>query len=58
MVDGRAPAPRPLNYDPELQAMIQWLPLDISMPALAHDASQLRMRLQAADVRSPRTASA
>jgi ABC-type multidrug transport system ATPase subunit len=50
MVDGRAPALRPLNYESELQALIQWLPLDISMPALAHDAVQLRSYLQRADV--------
>jgi ATP-binding cassette subfamily B protein len=50
MVDGRAPALRPLNYESELRALIQWLPLDISMPALAHDAVQLRSYLQRADV--------
>jgi ATP-binding cassette subfamily B protein len=50
LVDGRAPAPQPLSYDPELNAMIQWLPLDISLPALAQEPSQLRMRLQAAGV--------
>jgi hypothetical protein len=31
--------------------MIQWLPLDISLPALVLDPGQLRMRLQAAGVR-------
>jgi thiamine kinase-like enzyme len=30
--------------------MIQWLPLDIGMPALAHDPMQLRLRLQAVGV--------
>jgi len=50
LVDGRAPAPRPLSYDAELNAMIQWLPLDISLPALAQEPGQLRMRLQAAGV--------
>jgi ATP-binding cassette subfamily B protein len=50
MVDGRAPAPEPLSYVPELKAMLQWLPLDISMPALAHDPVQLRVQLQAAGV--------
>ena len=50
LVDGRAPAPQPLSYDPELNAMIQWLPLDISLPALAQEPGQLRMRLQAAGV--------
>ncbi len=50
-VDERSPAIRPLSYDPDLDAMIQWLPLDISLPALALDPGQLRMRLQAAGVR-------
>lgn len=53
LVDGRAPALQPLTYDPELQAMIQWLPLDISMPALAEDPFQLRVKLQAAGVPIP-----
>jgi hypothetical protein len=46
MVDGRAPARDPLSYSEDLAAMIQWLPLDIAMPALAHDPVQLRLRLQ------------
>jgi ATP-binding cassette subfamily B protein len=50
MVNGRAPARQPLSYDPELQAMIQWLPLDITMPGLAEHPDQLRVRLQAAGV--------
>jgi hypothetical protein len=50
MVDGRAPARFPLSYEAELQALIQWLPLDISMPALAQDPIQLRTHLQAAGV--------
>jgi hypothetical protein len=50
LVDGRAPALDPLSYDQELQAMIQWLPLDIGLPALAQDPGQLRLRLQAAGV--------
>ena len=41
-VDGRAPTPTPLTYDPEVAALIQWLPLDISMPALASDPDELR----------------
>ena len=53
LVDGRAPAIEPLSYDPELDAMIQWLPLDIGLPALAQDPGQLRLRLQAADVHIP-----
>ena len=50
MVDGRSPARDPLSFAPEIEAMIQWLPLDIAMPALAHDPVQLRIRLQAAGV--------
>jgi ATP-binding cassette, subfamily B, bacterial len=50
MVDGRAPALEPLSYAPEIDAMIQWLPLDISLPALAQDPVQLRLRLQEAGV--------
>lgn len=50
LVDGRAPARDPLGYDAELGAMIQWLPLDISLPALAEEPLQLRLRLQEAGV--------
>jgi len=53
LVDGRAPALEPLSYDAELGAMIQWLPLDIGLPALAQDPGQLRLRLQAAGVSIP-----
>ncbi len=50
LVDGRAPTPTPLSYDAELDAMIQWLPLDVTLPALAQEPGQLRLRLQAAGV--------
>jgi ABC-type multidrug transport system fused ATPase/permease subunit len=50
LVDGRSPARDPLSYAPEVQAMIQWLPLDIAIPALAQNPVQLRLRLQAAGV--------
>jgi energy-coupling factor transporter ATP-binding protein EcfA2 len=50
LVDGRSPALRPLNFEPELHALIQWLPLDISMPALAQHPLQLRTTLQRAGV--------
>jgi ABC-type multidrug transport system fused ATPase/permease subunit len=53
LVDGRAPALEPLSYDAELGAMIQWLPLDIGLPALAQEPVQLRLRLQAAGVSIP-----
>jgi ATP-binding cassette subfamily B protein/subfamily B ATP-binding cassette protein MsbA len=55
MANGRAPARDPLSYAPEVAAMIQWLPLDISMPALAYEPTQLRLRLQAAGVDIPAT---
>jgi ATP-binding cassette, subfamily B, bacterial len=53
LVDGRAPAQTPLSYDAELDTMIQWLPLDVGLPALAQESGQLRLRLQAADVVIP-----
>ncbi|MGH2997191.1 MAG: hypothetical protein ACRDM9_12825, partial [Gaiellaceae bacterium] len=49
-VDGRAPALTPLAYDAELGALIQWLPLDLTMPALAEESAELRSLLQAAGV--------
>jgi ATP-binding cassette subfamily B protein len=42
MVRGRSPAPMPLTYDPGLEAVIQWFPLDLSLPALAKPPHQLR----------------
>jgi hypothetical protein len=50
MVDGRSPAPMPLTYDPELEAMIQWFPLDLSLPALAKPPEWLRDRIRWAGV--------
>ena len=50
LVDGRSPARDPLTFAPEVAAMIQWLPLDIELPALAEDPTQLRLRLQAGGV--------
>jgi Phosphotransferase enzyme family len=47
-VNGRSPSPAPLSYDPDLRAMIQWLPLDISLPALARPVPALRERLRSA----------
>jgi Phosphotransferase enzyme family len=49
-VDGRAPALTPLAYDTELGALIQWLPLDLTMPGLAEEPAELRSLLQAAGV--------
>src|SRR5207248_160901 len=34
-VDGRSPSPTPLWYDPELEVLVQWFPLDLRLPALA-----------------------
>jgi hypothetical protein len=51
LVDGRSPAIRPLAYDSELGALIQWYPLDIWLPALAEPPERLRSRVRAAGVR-------
>jgi ATP-binding cassette, subfamily B, bacterial len=52
MVDGRSPAAHPLFYDPGLGALVQWLPLDISLWALAVPPDQLERRLRGAGVRT------
>jgi hypothetical protein len=49
-VDGRAPASTPLVYDAELGALIQWLPLDLTMPALAERPSELHRLIRLAGV--------
>lgn len=49
-VDGRAPTRTPLAYDDELDALIQWLPLDVTLPALAEEPAELRRVLRAAGV--------
>jgi ABC-type multidrug transport system fused ATPase/permease subunit len=46
-VDTRSPAATPLAYARELDAMIQWLPLDLWLPALAESAERLAQRLAA-----------
>jgi ABC-type multidrug transport system fused ATPase/permease subunit len=50
MVDGRSPAKFPLAYDPALGAMIQWLPLDVSLRGAAEPPYRLHRRLRAAGV--------
>jgi hypothetical protein len=50
LVDGRAPAPMPLHYEPELDALIQWYPLDLELPALAEPPTRLLHELEAAGV--------
>jgi ATP-binding cassette subfamily B protein len=49
-VDGRSPAPMPLHYEPELDALIQWYPLDLELPALAEPPARLLDELEAAGV--------
>jgi energy-coupling factor transporter ATP-binding protein EcfA2 len=56
LVDGRSPAIHPLFYEPRLGALIQWLPLDLSLPALAEPPAALRRRLRAAGVNADRSA--
>jgi phosphotransferase family enzyme len=49
-VDGRSPAQVPLRYDPELDALIEWYPLDLDLPALAEAPARLLDELGAAGV--------
>jgi ATP-binding cassette, subfamily B, bacterial len=51
MVNGRSPADHPLFFEPRLGALIQWLPLDISLWALAVPPAQRDQRLRSAGVR-------
>jgi ATP-binding cassette subfamily B protein len=51
MVDGRSPAEHPLFYEPRLGALVQWLPLDLSLWALALPPAQRDRRLRSAGVR-------
>ena len=50
MVDGRSPAERPLSFEPALGALVQWLPLDLSLWALAVPPAHRDRRLRAAGV--------
>jgi ATP-binding cassette subfamily B protein/subfamily B ATP-binding cassette protein MsbA len=47
LVDGRSPASMPLHYERDLDVLIQWLPLDLELPALAEPPARL---LEAAGV--------
>jgi ABC-type multidrug transport system fused ATPase/permease subunit len=47
-VNGRSPAAMPLAYEREIDALIQWLPLDLSLPPLAQRPTELRRHLRAA----------
>jgi ATP-binding cassette subfamily B protein len=51
-VNGRSPAVDPLMYDRDLDALIEWFPLDLSLPALAEHPTRLRRRLRAAGLAS------
>jgi hypothetical protein len=53
LVAGRTPAARPLLFDTDARALLQWLPFDIDMPALAEPPSSLRERLAACGVEIP-----
>jgi hypothetical protein len=50
LVDGRSPAPMPLHYEPEIDALIQWFPLDLDLPTLAEPPGRLLEELDAAGV--------
>jgi ABC-type multidrug transport system fused ATPase/permease subunit len=50
MAGGRSPAERPLSYEPRLGALVQWLPLDLSLWALAVPPAQRDQRLRYAGV--------
>ncbi|MEP6666530.1 MAG: hypothetical protein ABJA81_08800, partial [Nocardioidaceae bacterium] len=53
----RAPAPWPIGYLPDVEALLQWMPLDVRLPVLADDAERLSRRLAKkhihADVSTP-----
>ena len=44
-VSGRVPASEPFTYEPELRALIYWLPFDPDLPALGEPPRLLRSRL-------------
>ena len=46
-VNGRSPAPAPLTYDAEADALVTWLPYDPRLPALAEPPEALVRRLRA-----------
>jgi ABC-type multidrug transport system fused ATPase/permease subunit len=50
MVDGRCPSPTPLAYDPEVGCLVQWYPLDLSLPGLAEPPTRLCRSLRSAGV--------
>jgi energy-coupling factor transporter ATP-binding protein EcfA2 len=46
----RSPAPAPLRHDPELEALVTWLPFDPRLPALLEPGPRLARRLASAGV--------
>jgi ATP-binding cassette, subfamily B, bacterial len=48
LVNGRSPAPMPLYYEPEIEALVQWFPLDLDLPTLAEPPERLLDELDAA----------
>jgi ABC-type multidrug transport system fused ATPase/permease subunit len=51
LAESRVPARASLSYDDEIGALVQWFPLDLSLPALAEPRSVLRDELEAAGAR-------
>jgi alpha-maltose-1-phosphate synthase len=52
-LNGRSPAVRPLAYEPDLDALVQWLPMDAWLPALAMAPHALTQRLQREGIQVP-----
>jgi hypothetical protein len=48
LVETRVAAAAPLAYDAEVDCLVQWYPLDLSLPALARPPKELRKLLNAA----------
>ena len=46
-IDGRSPARLPLAYDPDVGAIVTWLPYDPRLPALGEPGAELLRRLEA-----------
>ncbi|MGH3343409.1 MAG: ABC transporter transmembrane domain-containing protein [Carbonactinosporaceae bacterium] len=50
IVDGRSPGARPVTHDPEVNAIVTWLPFDVELPGLAVPPSELAGRLSRAGI--------
>lgn len=48
----KAPVPEPLVFVPEVDALVQWLPLDLGLPVMADGRSKLNRRLAEAGLAS------